>query len=56
MDRRKEKDRRKKKRTAFNIVSGAVLIAGGASPARADDLLLRHDGNLRRALGEAARP
>ena len=27
MDRRKEKDRRKKKRTAFNIVSGAVLIA-----------------------------
>ena len=37
-------------------IKRAVLIAGGASPARADDLLLRHDGNLRRALGEAARP
>ncbi|PXW59931.1 N-acetylmuramic acid 6-phosphate etherase [Methylobacterium sp. B4] len=34
-------------------IKRAVLIAGGASPARAADLLLRHDGNLRRALNEA---
>ncbi|MEH3116320.1 MAG: N-acetylmuramic acid 6-phosphate etherase [Methylorubrum populi] len=33
-------------------IKRAVLIAGGTSPARADDLLLRHDGSLRRALDE----
>lgn len=34
-------------------IKRAVLIAGGATPARAEDLLLRHDGNLRRALNAA---
>ena len=36
-------------------IKRAVLLAGGMSQARADDLLLRHDGSLRRALREVGR-
>jgi len=36
-------------------IKRAVLLAGGMSAMRADDLLLRHDGNLRRALREVGR-